>query len=218
MVLNSVKISVLMAVYNTEFSYVKRAIDSVLNQDFQDFELIIIDDGSEDSNRESILQYVHQHEDKIIYIRHSNRGQSESINRAILYSEGEFITIIDSDDEYKPNHLSACLREVQTLDLICSTTETIVDTIDDYYVPDKNDPTKFIHLDEGILFGTLFGRKKVFESIIFKNGYGADSDFYEQAQTQFRVKKFNLRSYIYYRNIPNSICATIKKQVLDNLN
>jgi glycosyltransferase involved in cell wall biosynthesis len=99
MLLKSVKISVLMAVYNTEFSYVKRAIDSVLNQDFQDFELIIIDDGSEDSNRESILQYVHQHEDKIIYIRHSNRGQSESINRAILFSEGEFITIIDSDDE-----------------------------------------------------------------------------------------------------------------------
>jgi hypothetical protein len=58
----------------------------------------------------------------------------------------------------------------------------------------------------------------VFESIIFKNGYGADSDFYEQAQTQFRVKKFNLRSYIYYRNIPNSICATIKKQVLANQN
>ena len=44
--LNTTKVSVLMTVFNTGFSYTKRAIDSVLNQDFQDFELIIIDDGS----------------------------------------------------------------------------------------------------------------------------------------------------------------------------
>ena len=214
--LNQTKVSVLMAVYNTDFSYIKRAIDSVLIQDFQDFELIIIDDGSSATNRESLLQYVEKHENKISYIRHSNRGQSESINRGALNSVGEFITILDSDDEYKPNHLSSCLREVKEDDLICSTTETIVDTNDDYFVPDKNDLTKLIHLDETILFGTLFGRKKVFSSIKFKNGFAADADFYERAETQFRVKKVDLRTYIYHRNIPNSICATIKKENLFN--
>ena len=214
--LNQTKVSVLMAVYNTDFSYIKRAIDSVLIQDFQDFELIIIDDGSSATNRESLLQYVEKHENKISYIRHSNRGQSESINRGVLNSVGEFITILDSDDEYKPNHLSSCLREVKEDDLICSTTETIVDTNDDYFVPDKNDLTKLIHLDETILFGTLFGRKKVFSSIKFKNGFAADADFYERAETQFRVKKVDLRTYIYHRNIPNSICATIKKENLFN--
>lgn len=162
-----VKISVLMTVFNTNYEYTKRAIDSVLRQDFQDFELIIIDDGSKDVHRELLMQYVEKHEDKIIYIRHSNRGQSASINRGVLYSIGEFITIIDSDDEYKPNHLGACLRVVDAVDLVCSTTETIVDTIDDYYVPDKNDQTKLIHLDDAILFGTLFGRRKVFTSISF---------------------------------------------------
>ena len=214
--LNKTKVSVLMAVYNTDFSYVKRAIDSVLIQDFQDFELIIIDDGSTDTNRDSLLQYVEKHENKISYIRHSNRGQSESINRGVLNSVGEFITILDGDDEYKPNHLSSCLREVKEDDLICSTTETIVDTNDDYFVPDKNDLTKLIHLDETILFGTLFGRKKVFSSIKFINGFAADADFYERAETQFRVKKVDLRTYIYHRNIPNSICATIKKENLFN--
>ena len=99
-----------MTVFNTDFFYTKRAIDSVLQQDFQDFELIIIDDGSKENNRESLLNYVEKHENKISYIRHSNRGQSESINRGVLYSQGEYITIIDSDDEYKPNHLSTCLR------------------------------------------------------------------------------------------------------------
>ena len=209
--LNPVKVSVLMTVFNTDFFYTKRAIDSVLQQDFQDFELIIIDDGSKENNRESLLNYVEKFENKISYIRHSNRGQSESINRGVLYSQGEYITIIDSDDEYKPNHLSTCLREINEMDLICSNSETIVDSENDYYVSDKNDLTKLIHLDEVILFGTLFGRKKVFTSIDFKTGFAADSDFYELATQLFRVKKLDLRTYVYHRNIPNSICAIIKK-------
>lgn len=216
MILKQKKISVLMAVYNTNFSYVKRAIDSVLQQDFQDFELIIIDDGSKEIGRETLMQYATKNEDKISYIRHSNRGQSESINRGVSYSVGEYITIIDSDDEYKPNHLSACLEAVSNLDLICSTTETVVDSDNDYYVPDKNDQTKLIHLDNVILFGTLFGLKKVFTSIQFKNGFAADADFYEKAIAQFQVKKLDLRTYIYHRNIPGSICATIKKENLSN--
>ena len=216
MILKQKKISVLMAVYNTNFIYVKRAIDSVLQQDFQDFELIIIDDGSKEIGRETLMQYATKNEDKISYIRHSNRGQSESINRGISYSVGEYITIIDSDDEYKPNHLSACLEAVSNLDLICSTTETVVDSDNDYFVPDKNDQTKLIHLDNVILFGTLFGLKKVFTSIQFKNGFAADADFYEKASAQFQVKKLDLRTYIYHRNIPGSICATIKKENLSN--
>ena len=200
-----------MTVFNTDFSYTKRAIDSVLHQDFQDFELIIIDDGSKGNDRELLMDYVEKNEDKISYIRHSNRGQSESINRGVLYSLGEYITIIDSDDEYKQNHLSSCLMEINELDLICSTSETIVDNDNDYYVPDKNDLSKLIHLDEATLFGTLFGRKKVFTSIEFKTGFAADADFYERATKLFSVKKMDLRTYIYHRNIPNSICARTKK-------
>jgi hypothetical protein len=100
--------------------------------------------------------------------------------------------------------------------LICSTTETIVDSENDYYVPDKNDQTKLIHLDEVILFGTLFGRRKVFTSLDFRSGFAADAHFYEQATQLFRVKKLDLRTYVYHRNIPNSICATIKKANLIN--
>jgi glycosyltransferase involved in cell wall biosynthesis len=203
-----------MAVYNTDFSYIKRAIDSVMCQDFQDFELIVIDDGSKDNDRTALLQYVEKYEDKIVYIRQRNHGQSEAMNRGVLISSGTFITILDGDDEYKPHHLSACLKEVADVDLICSTTETIVDTNDDYYVPDKDDLTKLIHLDETVLFGTLFGRKKVFSSLSFKSGFAADADFYERANTLFNVKKVDLRTYVYHRNIPNSICATMKKENL----
>ena len=212
----NIKISVLMAVFNTEFHFIKRAIDSVLEQDFQDFELIIIDDGSKVNDRKSLLEYVEKHEDKIVYIRHSNRGQAQSINRGVLISVGEFITILDSDDEYKPFHLSACLQEMEVVDLICSTTETVVNSSDDYYVPDKNDLSKPIHLDDAILFGTLFGHQKVFKSIDFEGGFAADSAFYERAQIQFRAKKVFQKSYIYYRNNPNSTCAVLKKELSSN--
>ncbi len=212
----NIKISVLMAVFNTEFHFIKRAIDSVLEQDFQDFELIIIDDGSKVNDRKSLLEYVEKHEDKIVYIRHSNRGQAKSINRGVLISVGEFITILDSDDEYKPFHLSACLQEMEDVDLICSTTETVVNSLDNYYVPDKNDLSKPIHLDDAILFGTLFGHQKVFKSIDFEGGFAADSAFYERAQIQFRAKKVFQKSYIYYRNNPNSTCAVLKKELSSN--
>jgi glycosyltransferase involved in cell wall biosynthesis len=211
-----IKISVLMAVYNTEFHLTKRAIDSVLEQDFQDFELIIIDDGSKGNDRKSLLEYVEKHEDKIVYIRHSNRGQAKSINRGVLISVGEFITILDSDDEYKPFHLSSCLQEMENVDLICSTAETVVNSSDDYYVPDKNDLSKPIHLDDAVLFGTLFGHQKVFKSIDFEGGFAADSAFYERAQIQFRAKKVFQKSYIYYRNNPNSTCAVLKRELSSN--
>jgi glycosyltransferase involved in cell wall biosynthesis len=210
----AVKISVLMAVYNTDFTVTKRAIDSVLNQDFQDFELIIIDDGSKENDRVSLLEYVEANEGKIVYIRHRNQGQANSINRGVLNSVGEFITILDSDDEYKSGHLGACLNEMHDVDLICSTTETVVDTLDDYFVPDKNDLSKQIHLDDGILFGTLFGRKHVFNAIDFEGGFAADSHFYEKANAKYAVKKVALRTYIYYRNNPNSTCSRLKKQHL----
>ena len=212
----NIKISVLMAVFNTEFHFIKRAIDSVLEQDFQDFELIIIDDGSKGNDRKSLLEYVEKHEDKIVYIRHSNRGQAKSINRGVLISVGEFITILDSDDEYKPFHLSSCLQEMENVDLICSTAETVVNSSDDYYVPDKNDLSKPIHLDDAVLFGTLFGHQKVFKSIDFEGGFAADSAFYERAQIQFRAKKVFQKSYIYYRNNPNSTCAVLKKELSSN--
>ncbi|MEA5258835.1 glycosyltransferase family 2 protein [Arcicella aquatica] len=210
---NKIVISVLMSVFNTDFVLVKRAIDSVLNQDYQDFELIIIDDGSNNDTHYQVLDYAKIHEDKVVYLRHKNRGQSNAINRGISYSRGEYITILDADDEYKPNHLRACLNEIKGNDLIASTTKTIVDNENDYYVPDKYNLNRIIHVDDCILFATLFGKKEVFDKLKFQDIYSADSYFYESAAQRYNVKKVDLRTYIYYRNISSSICSTMKKKI-----
>ena len=204
------KVSVIMAVFNTDFALVKRAIDSVLKQSFQNFTLIVVDDGSDNDPEQKLLRYIEPFKHKITYLQHSNCGQSQSINKGILKSDSEYITILDSDDEYEPNHLQACLNEMIHADLIASTTKTIVDKKEDYYVPDKYDLIKSIHVDDCILFATLFGKREVFTSLKFHDFYAADAHFYERAAAQFKVKKVNLRTYIYYRNNPNSICAKMK--------
>jgi glycosyltransferase involved in cell wall biosynthesis len=208
------RIAVIMSVYNTSFRLIKRAIDSVLNQDFQDFELIIIDDGSDNDTQNQILNYALKHEDKITYLRHKNRSQAESINRGMLISNSEFITVIDADDEYKHNHLSTCLSEIKSLDLIASTTETIVNEESDYYVPDRFDNNQVIHVDNCILFATLFGKKEVFTMLNFHNIYASDAHFYERAEQKFAVKKLDLRTYVYYRNNLESLTAKIKMKAL----
>ncbi len=200
-----------MAVYNTDFVFVKRAIDSVLNQTYTNFELIIIDDGSDNSSHVQLLNYVILHQDKITYMRHLNIGQSLSVNYGVKISNGDYITIIDADDEYKPNHLLNCLNEMESVDLIASTSKTIVNNEADYFVPDKNNNNKLIHVDNCILFATLFGKKTVFENIPFQTKYAADATFYELAAKNYLVKKVDLRSYIYYRNNPNSVVGQIKK-------
>ncbi len=203
-----------MAVFDTEFTLVKRAIDSVLNQTFQDFELIVIDDGSHIDASRSLLAYTSQNDHKISYLRHQNCGQSQSINRGVALSKGAYITILDSDDEYKPGHLSSCLRAMQFSDLIASTTETVVDHDDHYYVPDRHNVQELIHVDECILFATLFGKKEVFSEFAFHGAYAADAHFYERARQKYMVRKVDLRTYVYYRNIPNSACVRMRQDQL----
>jgi glycosyltransferase involved in cell wall biosynthesis len=205
-----VKISVLISVFDTDFLLIKRAIESVLNQDFRDFEIILIDDGSHNDNKNELFNFVKEHEAVIRYFRHSNVGQSESINRGVLNSQAEYIAILDGDDEYKPNYLSSCLHALMDGDLIASTPQTIVNSDQDYFVPDRKNQNELIHVDDCILFATLFGKRIVFADIKFKGGYAADAQFFELASQKYEAKKVDLRTYVYYRNNPNSVVSKMK--------
>jgi glycosyltransferase involved in cell wall biosynthesis len=208
----SVIVSVIMTVYDTDFIMFKRAVDSVLNQNFQDFELIIIDDGTDNDDQNQFLSYCKKHQSKITYLFHANRGQSHSLNRAVCLCSGRYITFIDSDDEYKSNHLSSCLGEMTDADMIASTAQIIADKEEDYYVVDKNDSSKLVHIDDCFIQATFFGKKEIFEKMRFREMYGSDAIFFEEASRIFKVKKLNLRTYIYYRNNPKSTTARIKRK------
>jgi glycosyltransferase involved in cell wall biosynthesis len=106
----SPKVSVIMPVFNGA-QYVKEAVESVLNQDFADFEFIIIDDKSTDGTAEVINSIK---DDRIrFFINEKNLGRAGSDNASLKYVTGEFIAKMDSDDICLPNRLS---RQVQFLE------------------------------------------------------------------------------------------------------
>lgn len=88
------KVSVVIPTYN-RLQMVKEAVESVLAQDFEDFELIVVDDGSTDGTAEAIREYG----GRVRLIEHPhNRGVSAARNTGILHSRGKYIAFLDSDD------------------------------------------------------------------------------------------------------------------------
>jgi glycosyltransferase involved in cell wall biosynthesis len=89
-------VSAIMAVYN-ERAYVEAAIESVLGQTFEDFELIIIDDGSTDGSTE-ILQRYAANDERIELIVQENKGIPRTLNRGLATARGEYFARMDADD------------------------------------------------------------------------------------------------------------------------
>lgn len=90
------KISVVMPVYNADESFLREAIESILNQSFGDFEFIIVNDGSTNNAEDVILSYK---DDRIKYIKNEkNLGVSASANLAMDRASGKYIARIDADD------------------------------------------------------------------------------------------------------------------------
>lgn len=100
------KISVLIPAYN-HGRFIEHSIQSVLNQTFTDFELIIIDDGSSDNTWDILQRYT---DPRIRSFRQNNQGAHATINRAVELSRGEYLSILNSDDLYHPRRLDTCLR------------------------------------------------------------------------------------------------------------
>ncbi len=98
-------ISVVIPTFNRA-GVLERAIDSVLAQDFRDFELIVVDDGSTDSSRELLEKVVNREKGRVRCFFQENRGVSSARNLGIRNSFGEWVAFLDSDDEWLPNKLS----------------------------------------------------------------------------------------------------------------
>lgn len=102
------KVSVIIPVFNGE-RFICHAIESVLAQTYKDFELIVVDDGSQDQTAQRIKQYG----DQIIYLYQSNSGQAKAKNLGCAHAQGEYLAFLDSDDRWYPNKLEV---QVQVMD------------------------------------------------------------------------------------------------------
>ncbi|MCI8417925.1 MAG: glycosyltransferase family 2 protein [Lachnospiraceae bacterium] len=92
-----VKISIIVPVFNIA-SYVKKCIESILSQSFDEYELILVDDGSTDESLKILQDYERLNSKKIKVISQSNQGQGEARNVGIKIAKGEYLLFVDGDD------------------------------------------------------------------------------------------------------------------------
>ncbi len=101
MTIQSELVSIITPVYNGE-KYLRQAIESVLNQTYHHWELVIIDDGSTDNTDSIIKSYD---DPRIKYTYQENRGQAAALNHGLNLALGDYVTTLDADDWYPPNSL-----------------------------------------------------------------------------------------------------------------
>ena len=102
-------VSVIIPSYNMG-NYVGRAIDSVINGNFKDLELIIIDDGSSDNTTAVVAPYVNpkcvEYDPRVSYVHQPNNGKASAVNQGLKVAKGRYVTILDADDEFTPDSIA----------------------------------------------------------------------------------------------------------------
>lgn len=102
------KVTVIIPAYNAE-KYIEKCLDSVLVQSYQDFEILVINDGSSDGTGKILESYAKKYPEKIRYIEQKNMGVAKTRNKAVKMAKGEFIAFIDNDDFIDRDYLEKLL-------------------------------------------------------------------------------------------------------------
>ena len=189
-----------------------RAIESLLGQSEQDFELIIADDGSRDAPLEELAKYMHN--SHFSYFRQGNRGVGAARNLGLRHARGEWITFLDSDDEYEPGHLESRRRIIESAraDFIYGGFRVVGNE----YVPDRDSPERLIHLSECVVGGTFFISRRVAAACQFAEiRFADDTEYFDQVRRAgFAMLATDIPTYIYHRDSPDSICTRMMSDVI----
>ena len=207
------KISIAMPVYNVEENWLRLCIDSILNQVYTNWELCMADDASTDPNVKKILTEYQQLDERIrVVFREQNGHISEATNSALAIATGEFVALLDNDDELAINafyEVVKVLNENPELDLIYSDEDKI--DMDG----NRSDPAFKPDWSPDLLLGTNYishlgvYRRSILEEIGgFRKGYEGSQDYdlvlrFTEKTTKERIKHIPKVLY-YWRMLPTS--------------
>ena len=207
------KISIAMPVYNVEEKWLRLYIDSILNQVYTNWELCMADDASTDPNVKKILTEYQQLDERIrVVFREQNGHISEATNSALAIATGEFVALLDNDDELAINafyEVVKVLNENPELDLIYSDEDKI--DMDG----NRSDPAFKPDWSPDLLLGTNYishlgvYRRSILEEIGgFRKGYEGSQDYdlvlrFTEKTTKERIKHIPKVLY-YWRMLPTS--------------
>lgn len=209
------KLSVIMSTYKEEEHLLREAIESILNQTYQDFEFIIILDYPDNEMHKNVISSYMEKDFRIkFYINEKNMGLTASLNRALSLASGEYIARMDADDISLPDRFAKQMEYIakNDYDLIGGITQMIDEDGNVIYsiakVPqDFNKIKKALKYGQCIAHPTWLGKKEVFDSL---SGYRnmplcEDYDFTLRAVLKgFKISNLN-ETVLKYRMTSNSI-------------
>ncbi len=232
---DNLPISVIMSVFNSE-RFIGKAIDSIVNQTFKDFEFIIINNASTDKTKEIISSYRDQ---RIILIENEkNLGQTKALNIGIRRSRGQFIARMDADDISIPQRLELqykCLTENESIAVVGSWFEEIDETgrhIKYYRMPTEPLEIKCYLISPGELgyYCILHPAVTIRRNVLFEVGlyneeyYPQDYDLWVRIIRRYKIA--NLDRFLIKHLISNeqqsnkfrsNIDADLKKIIISNI-
>ena len=155
-------ISIIVPVYNVD-AYLKQCVDSILNQKYENFELLLIDDGSTDKSGE--ICDVYEQRDKRGRVFHKkNGGVSSARNVGLDNAQGDWIAFVDSDDIVTPNYLSGLYSDVKSdVDLVIQKYFVFKNYLKDESVPEV--------IKNAVVYDKSDLQKLIVEHRLDKNGY-----------------------------------------------
>jgi glycosyltransferase involved in cell wall biosynthesis len=167
--MNSPLVSVIMPVYNAS-KYVEEAVASVLNQTYQNFEIIVVDDGSTDNTKFEVKKIRDQ---RVRYIKlQKNKGGSNARNIGIKRAKGEYISFLDSDDILYPDKLEIQMKNIinKTSNLDFCKINVIHNSSYSYFIPNKLQEKSIF---EGNVFDELINKRNFIstQAILVKKNF-----------------------------------------------
>lgn len=121
-------LSIIIPVYNAE-KYIGTTLNSIYEQTYKNFEIILVDDCSSDNSAEIIKEEMNRHSEIVYHLQEKNMGAAVARNTALSIAKGRYVAFLDSDDIWKPEKTEKQLRLLEEKD--CAFSFTAIEMIDD---------------------------------------------------------------------------------------
>ena len=211
------KVSVIIPVYNVSL-YLEKCLNTVINQTYENTEIIVIDDGSTD-NSGIICDEFAKKDNRIVVVHQSNMGLSGARNRGIKLSTGSYICCIDSDDYVSLDYIETLLNAVNSNNsdiaacgvIYCDNQENIIrnQSVDKEMILSGDEQLKTMMLDDRKLSTAAWG--KIYKKTLFNGVEYPVGKYHEDVYTTYKLLSKSKNTVVipkamyYYRQSPNSI-------------
>jgi glycosyltransferase involved in cell wall biosynthesis len=223
------KVSIIVPVYNSE-KYLKKCLDSILNQNYKNIEVLVIDDGSNDNSLD-IIHEASTRDKRIIVIEKKNGGVSSARNEGLTRASGDYIGFVDSDDYIKKEMYEELVLnlELHNADIVeCGYIRVNKDYTEEkhYKLEDKITEGSYECSKEFLskINTTNFSVNKIYKKYIFDNlefpNYSYSEDYFLNTKAFYKcTKKVSISTcyYYYYTNEKSAIYRPFSSAKIDGV-